>query len=458
MLNQTKYSSFPSLINDITMINSPANEIINAPKRILAIAYACNPYKGSEHGVGWGWVKMISELHDVHVIAADFERDDVERWLNDNSGYREKMTFSYPKHKIWHYNKNSKFWVWIEHSPFKIIMNGAYRLWQADAYCLSKKLHAATRFDLCHLITYVGFRFPGRFYKLDCPFVWGPVGALENTPKHFLPLLGRYGAVYYSFRNLINNFDKRFLKHPRKSFKKAAQTGTIISATSGIKKEIKKWYGEDSEVICEIGTIGANDTDRLVVRDDGDPLHICWSGTHTPGKALQLLLAALARLPSSLNWSLNILGEGPCSKKWKKTAVDLKIAANCCFLGNVPRSEALAVMRSSHLFVITSLKDLTSTVLLEALSLGKPVIAPDHCGFSDVITETCGVKISIDNVDAFVAQLSKEIEGMYTNESDRIKMAAGAVRRSSDFNWVVKAEHLNQLYHRARKCENEEAK
>ncbi len=48
-------------------------------------------------------------------------------------------------------------------------------------------------------------------------------------------------------------------------------------------------------------------------------------------------------------------------------------------------------------FVITSLKDLTSTVLLEALAQGVPVICPDHCGFADVVTGECGLKIPMEH-------------------------------------------------------------
>jgi hypothetical protein len=36
--------------------------------RILVSAYACEPYKGSEQGVGWNWVLELSKTKDVWVI------------------------------------------------------------------------------------------------------------------------------------------------------------------------------------------------------------------------------------------------------------------------------------------------------------------------------------------------------------------------------------------------------
>lgn len=417
--------------------------------KILAIAYACNPYRGSEHGVGWGWIKMIAESHVVHVIASAFEKEDIMHWLDQHPECQKRMRFYFPKHRKHHYHNQSKFWLKIENSPFKIVMNMAYRLWERDGYELAQMLHQKNDYDLCHLITYVGFRFPDRFHQLDCPFVWGPIGGLENTPWRFMPLLGWYGATYYTARNLINDLDRRFLPAPRKAFRKAAEEGGVIAATSGIKKEIKKWYGQESNVICEIGPPSVHPQGPIPTRQDQESLIICWSGQHLPGKALQLLLHALAKTPAIIDWRLDVLGSGPCTKKWQKTASDAGVLHRCKFHGNLPRREALAVMQQSHLFVITSLKDLTSTVLLEALALGKPVIAPDHCGFSDVITDACGIKIPITNIDEFVTKLSSHIRYIYENESLRMELSRGALDRIKQFGWGAKGRVLEQIYQSA---------
>ena len=35
--------------------------------KILAIAYACEPNRGSEPGVGWNWVKLISAISNCEL-------------------------------------------------------------------------------------------------------------------------------------------------------------------------------------------------------------------------------------------------------------------------------------------------------------------------------------------------------------------------------------------------------
>jgi glycosyltransferase involved in cell wall biosynthesis len=420
---------------------------------ILMSAYACNPVKGSEEGVGWGWVKAISKYHVLHVITAEFHRESIEAAVSLEPDRFSHVNFHYVPHKPWRYCVNSKSWRYIESSMFKPLMNYAYSLWQRDAYVMATKLHEKHNFDLAHQLTYVGFRFPGHLWKLDIPFVWGPIGGLENTPWRFLPVMGAYGCLYFLCRNIINSLHKIFLRGPKRAFKKAS--GNIISATGNIRKEILRCYGEDSDIICEIGPppVIAGDISR---RTDGEPLRISWSGLHIPRKSLPLLLKALAKLPGRFEWQLDILGQGPCTAKWKQLAVKLGVADCCVWHDWLPRDKAIDVIHGSHIFVITSLYDLTSTVLLESLSQGVPVVCPDHCGFSDVINSDCGIKVPIITPEQLVSDMAGAILKLAMNESERQMLARGALNRIKDFSWDKKAERINEIYVRA--CSGKNAK
>ncbi len=412
--------------------------------KVLVAAYACSPYHGTEFGVGWGWSNAISKYHDVHVITADFHRADIERASRERPELFVRLNFFYVQHRPWHYAP-TKGWSLIEGSFLKPIMNYAYGLWQRDAYKLARKLHEENKFDLAHQLTYVGFRFPGHLWKLDIPFVWGPIGGLENTPWKFLPGLGFSGCVYYAGRNIVNSLQKKFLSGPKKAFCKGR--GGIIAATEGIRKEILRWYGEESDVICEIGPPSTTAADHSV-RAPGEPLRISWSGQHLPGKALPLLLEAMKMLPVNIDWRLDILGNGPCRKKWQRLALKLGINTRCAWHGFIPRAEAIKIVHDSHIFVITSLKDLTSTVLLEALSQGVPVVCPDHCGFSSVVTDDCGVKVPVISPGQIKSDLAAAITRLDRDENERQRLAAGALTRTDVFSWEGKAARIDALYRR----------
>ncbi len=418
---------------------------LNARMKVLLQAYACNPSKGSEEGVGWGWVQALARHHELHVITAEYHRRDIDRKATECPQATNGITFHYVPPRWWHYGPN-RFWRWVDGSPVRPLVNLVYSQWMRDAFRLAKDLHKTERFDLVHLLTYVGFRFPGQYWKLDIPFVWGPIGGLEDMPWRLVPTLGPMGTLHYTVRNLINKAQKRWQPGPRRAFHKA--NGNVIAATSGIAREIRRWYGVDSHVICEIGP-PPHIADTPTVRGPGEPFRIVWSGQHHPGKALPILLSALEGLPANLDWRLDVLGAGPSTPKWRRLATSLGIEPRCHWHGWLPREEALNVMRAGHLLAITSLKDLTSTVLLEAFGQGLPVVCPDHCGFTDAVTDDCGIRLEVDSPQQLARDMAAAIRRLVENESQRLRLAEGALRRILSFSWESKTEKVDEIYRAA---------
>lgn len=403
--------------------------------RILACAYACNPSLGSEEGVGWGWISTIAQTHEVWVLTDPCHRRDIEQTTLDARGQYRNLHFVYVPRRRW----RSLEVVW---PPAYL---ATYRIWQRDAFLIASALQQKIKFDLVHVITYVGFRVPGPFFRLGIPLVWGPIGGLENTPWRFLLRLGFQGGLYYACRNVVNSLHKRFLRLPALAFE--AADGGILTATTSVQREVKRYYGRDSTVICEIGwpaVAGHNHS----LRASGEPLRICWSGQHLPGKALPLLLSALAQLPASVKWDLAILGTGSCTTKWKRYARRLHIAENCHWYGQLARDEAVSIVHDSHLFVTTSLKDLTSSVVVEAMAQGVPILCPDHCGFSDAVDETCGMKLPISGHREFIGVLSEAIVVIHNDETLRRRLAIGALNCVRKFSWEEKAKSLDDIYYR----------
>ena len=54
-----------------------------ARKRILLLAYACSPYKGSESGVGWHRAAEAAKYFDTFVLyGMDEYRRDIKRYID----------------------------------------------------------------------------------------------------------------------------------------------------------------------------------------------------------------------------------------------------------------------------------------------------------------------------------------------------------------------------------------
>ncbi len=96
--------------------------------KVLVSAYACSPYKGSEPGVGWGWVNAIAQHQDVWILTADHHREDIEREIRRAPEQYERVHFHYIPRK--RYTLLERIWppayLWT------------YKLWQRAAFEVGK--------------------------------------------------------------------------------------------------------------------------------------------------------------------------------------------------------------------------------------------------------------------------------------------------------------------------------
>lgn len=250
-------------------------------KKVLVSVYACSPYRGSEPGMGWNFLKAISHEHEVWAIVEEEKwKLDIEKYLAEHPDEMKNIHWFFihkPRarllRKIW---PPSYYWF--------------YRIWQWRAYKKACELHLEVNFDLVHQLNMVSFREPGYLWKMGVPFVWGPVGGLGYTDWRLLPLLGFVGALEFVARNVINWLHAHLLQRPRIAARKAAATGGLIAATDENRREMKKLWGVDSSVICEIGIHSTS-----ACASEGR-MRIAWSGVFEHRKALPILLHALKRI------------------------------------------------------------------------------------------------------------------------------------------------------------------
>lgn len=401
--------------------------------KVLVGAYACSPSQGSEPGIGWGWAEAISEYHDLWILTGDQFRPEIEAELLRRPELRNRMQFYYIP-RVRHL-RAEKIWP-----PFYLY---TYKhQWQKAAYEAGKRLHGEVGFDIVHQLTYGSFRVPGKLWQLGPPFVWGPIGGLEQTTWALIPALGLRGALHFVARNLWNDWDKRFSRAPRLAFDKA--DGGIIAATTANQRDIKKFYGHESTTICEIGLPPVT-CEARGQRLPSDPLHLLWCGLHIPRKALPFLLSALQLLPPHLDWKLTIVGDGPSSAHWRRLAQDKGLGDRCEWLGEVARESVLRRMQTAHVLVVTSVYDLTSTVVVEALANGLPVVCPDHCGFKDAIIPECGIRVPALSKGHLVRGLADAIHLLFEEER-RWELTRGALARSAAYRWEAKARAIDEIY------------
>ena len=414
-------------------------------KNILVSAYACSPYKGSEPGVGWGFISELCKYHNLHIIVEEEKfKHEITEWLSRNN---EADVAKYGKFYFIKKKRNRllrKIWP-----PSYYYY---YRKWHKDALRLSSNLIYERNIDICHQLTMVGYREPGYLWKLDVPFVWGPVGGAGFFPLRFFASIGMRASLYYALYNFYNYVQMRFSSRVRIAARRADEG--LITATSENQYMAMQYWGTQSIQITEVGTIQKKFSFPNP-RSNAEPLKLVWSGLIIPRKGLFLALKAISALSENINVELHILGDGPLRCKAEKLANELGIAEKCIFYGWLPRRDCEELLGNMHGSIITSLRDLTSTVIIEALQYSLPVIAPKHCGFVDVLNDNCGVLCDIDDPKTFIHQLADAVTKFYLDESYRMKLSAGASLQGNKFTWAQKIKAANEIYEKKLKKENE---
>lgn len=404
--------------------------------RVLQLSYACSPTRGSEAGVGWHRAVQSAKHFDTWVICEEHEFAGEIREYLASHGEIPGLNFVFVP-------IDQREWSWgnVHDSIWYVVL----RRWHRQAYLAAKRLHERVHFDLVHQVTFCGYREPGLLWKLDAPFVWGPIGGTQNYPWRFLASAGLRGAIHETCRSVMNNLQLRLSPHVRSASRKAA---VLLAANSTVQRDFARAHGVAPQILIETGLAEVRGTARKRDPRPG-PLRILWSGLLIHRKALHLLLHALAQMPRGVSYELRILGEGSQRKRWQRLANRLGVAQHIAWLGRLPHHEALRQYDWADLFAFTSLRDTSGNVVLEALAAGVPVVCLDHQGMHDVVTDQCGVKIPVTTPREVVAELRASIIRMAEDAIQWERLSRGAVERAREYLWSRQDERMTALYFRA---------
>lgn len=160
---------------------------------ILVLAYLVSPNKGSEYSVAWNYISYMSTKNKLTVLygASGDEMGDckeMENYIQTNPIPNVRLIPIYP-------NKLANILNWPnKHNVLVYTFYYAYRIWHKQAYKVSIELVKNEHFDLIHYVGMIGYREPGYLWKLNLPYVWGPVSGANNAPcqlmKH-MPFIGK---------------------------------------------------------------------------------------------------------------------------------------------------------------------------------------------------------------------------------------------------------------------------
>jgi glycosyltransferase involved in cell wall biosynthesis len=329
--------------------------------RILALAYACEPDKGSEPGAGWVWARLLAGLGETWVITRANNRDAIEARLLDVPE-RDRLRFLYVDLPEW-----ARGW---KRGP-----RGArfyYLLWQFVAVSRARRLRREVSFDLVWHLTLANVWLGSLAPFVGRPFVFGPVGGGVRSPWRLVPDLGFRGALYELARGIARGFAHHLNPLARMAWRRAS----LILAQN---EETAAWFPRRhrSKAIVFPNAIVV-DVPPVRKRSRMRPPTALFAGRLLPFKGIGLAIKALAQ---TSHWRLVVFGDGPDAKRLRRLATREGVMDRLEFRGWRPREEVLRAMRDeAELVLFPSLHDEAPLTVAEALAYGIAVMAFDRGG------------------------------------------------------------------------------
>ena len=148
----------------------------------------------------------------------------------------------------------------------------------------------------------------------------------------------------------------------------------------------------------------------------------CSVGGLSKNKGTRTLILAFAQAFSlQAHVKLVIGGDGPEAAALRTLVNDLRLSAQVKFLGPLTRDGVLAAMSECDALVVACRFETFSVVLIEALALGKPVIATRCGGPESIVSPQDGLLVDPGSVEAMASALSELHSSSFNFEPEGIR-------------------------------------
>jgi glycosyltransferase involved in cell wall biosynthesis len=345
--------------------------------RILLSAYACEPGRGSEPGVGWSWAtELARQGHEVTVVTRAVNRPTIElhiQWLPNPINF---IYYDLP--------------AWLQRvRRFPGGKQLYYVLWQWFAARMMRRCFPRLPFDVVQHVTYVSVRYPSFMGSLGIPFYFGPVSGGEAVP----PALRSGFPAGEQCREILRELSNRWVRIDplmRRTFQQASRILVTRDTLPLLPRDVR----HKATQTLAVGV--PRDFPRHAKpahRNSG--FRLLYVGRLLDWKGVDIALHAVSlarqRCP---HVTITIVGAGPAERRLHTLGRELGLNGAVHWAGWEPQSQLPSYYQNSDVFIFPSLRDSGGMVVLEALAFGVPVLCTDLGGPGLIVNQSCGRAIA----------------------------------------------------------------
>lgn len=243
------------------------------------------------------------------------------------------------------------------------------------------------------------------------------IAALEERATYYVHFAARLlrkpviAWVHIAFGERAQAMSKAHCRRSRAAYRDIRH---LVFVSEGARRSMAQWLGREDprwQVLPNafIPTVYGDDDARapaLLARMSQRPA-VLGIGRLEPRKGFDLLIDAAAQaLNAGADFDLVILGEGALRGALQQQAQRLGIADRVFMPGYV--DDPLRWLRAAKLYVLSSRLEGLSTTIIEAMSVGTPVIATDcPSGPAELLADGAGLLLPVDDAAAMARAIRR---------------------------------------------------
>ena len=321
----------------------------------------------------------------------------------------------------------------------------SYLSWQRAAYQRARELDYHQSMDVVHHISWGSLIWGSPLWRLGLPFVFGPVGGGQVTPRGY----GRYFGAQWGKELLRSWVVKRILPINPLTRRTVRQAWMVLASNTDTLGAVQHIGARESHLVIDTApppSYAESASTRTLAR--GETIRIVWVARLYPIKGLRLALEALAQV-RDLPWRLTIVGGGPLAGSVPGWLKELKIEDRVQWVGQISWDDVRKAYLAAHVMLFSSLRDSGGNQLYEALGCGLPVIALNHQGARDMLPDNAAIKVAVGSPTETVRNLSNAVRHLADNPTILQDMSIAASEFSAINTWETKVRDTYALIERS---------
>lgn len=276
--------------------------------------------------------------------------------------------------------------------------------------------------------------------------IWGGVAAFEISKEMGIPYVVTEHRDNLLRGNLLGD-SKQHLWCEKKMHDVFGNAAYTVAVSKALKSSLEKYISHHSPAIQVIPNLVNSDFFVPTAQElPEQPKRFLAISPLIPSKNLSLLLKAFSEyLKHDSEAFLTIGGDGPERGALEELANGLGVSSKVRFLGKLSRVEVKQALAQADVFLFPTLWETFGVVLIEAMSMGVPIVSTKAGGPEDIVSDNCGKLVEVNDLSAFV-------KGMVEMKQEYKRYKLSSIRREAveRFSHQQVSRQLMELYHSIR--------